>query len=247
MRKNFILTALLFLFINILGFANEKSKDIDVISILDKEREASYFILNFSSFTESKEIMDYINTNINKKGSATFIFNTKGIFDENGKAIYLEENTDFDENNSYKISIKYKIESLKNKSGIYIDSNISSQNEKNRYKYSIEFNKKFSVSDLMNIFSGKEFPNITDTNSTAIKSLKKEILYNNILIFKTDYQNKKGITTIYENGKYRKIIYNYTDDLNGTVKEYDTNGKLISEFILKDGEVIEKWEEKILL
>ena len=66
MRKNFILTALLFLFINILGFANEKSKDIDVISILDKEREASYFILNFSSFTESKEIMDYINTNINK-------------------------------------------------------------------------------------------------------------------------------------------------------------------------------------
>ena len=165
MRKNFILVTFLFLFINILGFANEKSKDIDVISILDKEREASYFILNFSSFTESKEIMDYINTNINKK---------------------------------------------------------------------------FSVSDLMNIFSGKEFPNITDTNSTAIKSLKKEILYNNILIFKTDYQNKKGITTIYENGKYRKIIYNYTDDLNGTVKEYDTNGKLISEFILKDGEVIEK-------
>ena len=225
MRKNFILVTFLFLFINILGFANEKSKDIDVISILDKEREASYFILNFSSFTESKEIMDYINTNINKKGSATFIFNTKGIFDEN---------------NSYKISIKYKIESLKNKSGIYIDSNISSQNEKNQYKYSIEFNKKFSVSDLMNIFSGKEFSNITDTNSTAIKSLKKEILYNNILIFKTDYQNKKGITTIYENGKYRKIIYNYTDDLNGTVKEYDTNGKLISEFILKDGEVIEK-------
>ena len=123
-RKNFILVTFLFLFINILGFANEKSKDIDVISILDKEREASYFILNFSSFTESKEIMDYINTNINKKGSATFIFNTKGIFDENGK--------------------------------------------------------------------------------------------------------------------YRKIIYNYTDDLNGTVKEYDTNGKLISEFILKDGEVIEK-------
>ena len=225
MRKNFILVTFLFLFINILGFANEKSKDIDVISILDKEREASYFILNFSSFTESKEIMDYINTNINKKGSATFIFNTKGIFDENGKAIYLEENTDFDENNSYKISIKYKIESLKNKSGIYIDSNISSQNEKNQYKYSIEFNKKFSVSD---------------TNSTAIISLKKEILYYNILIFKTDYQNKKGITTIYENGKYRKIIYNYTDDLNGTVKEYDTNGKLISEFILKDGEVIEK-------
>ena len=91
MRKNFILVTFLFLFINILGFANEKSKDIDVISILDKEREASYFILNFSSFTESKEIMDYINTNINKKGSATFIFNTKGIFDENGKAISLEE------------------------------------------------------------------------------------------------------------------------------------------------------------
>ena len=51
MRKNFILVTFLFLFINILGFANEKSKDIDVISILDKEREASYFILNFTSFT----------------------------------------------------------------------------------------------------------------------------------------------------------------------------------------------------
>ena len=37
-RKNFILVTFLFLFINILGFANEKSKDIDVISILDKER-----------------------------------------------------------------------------------------------------------------------------------------------------------------------------------------------------------------
>ena len=73
MRKNFILVTFLFLFINILGFANEKSKDIDVISILDKEREASYFILNFSSFTESKEIMDYINTNINKKPIAKSI------------------------------------------------------------------------------------------------------------------------------------------------------------------------------
>ena len=49
MRRNFILVTFLFLFINILGFANKKSKDIDVISILDKEREASYFILNFSS------------------------------------------------------------------------------------------------------------------------------------------------------------------------------------------------------
>ena len=150
----------------------------------------------------------------------------------------ISQNEYEDEDDKKILEIEQILKNREEKNNVKI--NISSQNEKNQYKYSIEFNKKFSVSDLMNIFSGKEFSNITDTNSTAIKSLKKEILYNNILIFKTDYQNKKGITTIYENGKYRKIIYNYTDDLNGTVKEYDTNGKLISEFILKDGEVIEK-------
>lgn len=124
--------------------------------------------------------------------------------------------------------------------------------------------KNILISTIFLLFSSFSFSN-ENTSATVIEHyasktviVKDKVKENNEISETKEYYsngkikketiiiNGEGSTkTYYENGKLEMLIPYKENKINGSVKRYDKEGKLLSETIYKDGVEIKKNSSKI--
>ena len=240
-RKNFIIVTLLFLFINILSFSNEKLPSINT-SINSMNPTYDETLKEYKIKSENTDLFyNYIKKMISEKGVATtYTKLEKGELiatDENNNIIFVEK---LPENISQKTTYfeSKQIYQVKNgKMLVNTDYVLDSDGEKTRIisetllKKSINGKNIFGIIDLMGDLSislEKTFANIE-----AYKSMIYD--ENNELIFSATYKNKKIEAESEVDGTFIKMTYVFEDNNfnKGTINLY-IDKKLFATVKVKD-------------
>ena len=240
-RKNFIIVTLLFLFINILSFTNEKLPSINTsINSINPVYDES--LKEYKIKSENTDLFyNYIQKKIGEKGVATtYTKLEKGELiatDENNNIIFIEK---LPENISQKTTYFESKQVYQVKNGkmlVNTDYVLDSDGEKTRIisetllKKSINGKNIFGIIDLMGDLS------ISLEKTFASIETYKSIIYdeNNELIFSATYKNKKIEAESEVDGTFIKMTYVFEDNNfnKGTINLY-IDKKLFATVKVKD-------------
>ena len=221
-RKNFILTILIFLFVNILSMAVENPTTLsDGLSLVDSAYQEA--LKDYKpNFENIDKIFDYIEKNIKEKGRAIFYSKLTQdkkemiVSDENNVVIYTE-----------------KIPEKLTEMTPYFEA---------KQIYQLKNGKTLSYSEMDTEMLGKKVKIKSDLNNTAknfysdTEYLKSEMYdENNNLILTMNYKNNKMIVEQQIEGNEVKMI-NYFDSSNPMSGKLETyiNGNLVSIMQIKN-------------
>ena len=261
MRKNFILTTLLFLLINILSFANKNLPAVNTnINSMNPTYDES--LKEYKIQAENTEkLYNYIEKTIKENGITTVFTKLESsnliATDENDNIIFTEK---IPENESKQVYQVKNGEMLVNS-----DYSLESNGEKTRIisetllKKSINGKNIFEVLDVMgdlNISSEKIFAKIENYKSKIYD------INNGELLFSTTYKNKKleaesqvdetfvKMTYTFDDNNFNKGTINLYMDNNlfttvriknslqeGEMKMFYPNGKVMATSIFKNGKL----------
>mgnify|MGYP000962292537 FL=1 len=251
-RKNFILTVLIFLFVNILSIAVENPTTLsDNLGLVDPAYQEA--LKDYKPNLENiNKMFSYIEKNIKNKGRA--IFYSK-LEKEKNQIIVTDENNNviFTEKIPEKLTemIPYfeckEIYQLKNgKTLNYSEMNTGMLEKKVKIKsetlMKVKLNKKDAIKSLNLINNLNNLPN--DIYSD-IEYLKFEVYdENNNLLQKMNYKNNKMTLDQDVEGNQAKMIYLFdnTNSISGRLETY-INGNLVSVMQIKNS--IPEGEAKI--
>ncbi|WP_336166161.1 toxin-antitoxin system YwqK family antitoxin [Fusobacterium polymorphum] len=240
-RKNFILNIILFLFINILSFSNEKLPNVNT-SINSMNPTYDESLKEYKIKLENTDLFyNYIKKMIDEKGVATaYTKLEKGELiasDENNNIIFIEK---LPENISQKTTYFESKQVYQVKNGkmlVNTDYVLDSDGEKTRIisetllKKSINGKIIFEIIDLMGDLS------ISLEKTFANVEAYKSMIYdeNNELIFSATYKNKKIEAESEVDGTFMKMTYVFENNNfnKGTVNLY-IDHKLFATVKVKD-------------
>ena len=240
-RKNFILNIILFLFINILSFSNEKLPNVNT-SINSMNPTYDESLKEYKIKLENTDLFyNYIQKKISEKGVATTHTKLeKGELiatDESNNIIFIEK---LPENISQKTTYFESKQVYQVKNGkmlVNTDYVLDSDGEKTRIisetllKKSINGKNIFGIIDLMGDLSislEKTFANIEAYKSDIYDE-------NDELIFSATYKNKKIEAESEVDGTFMKMTYVFEDNNfnKGTINLY-IDHKLFATVKVKD-------------
>ena len=240
-RKNFILTIILFLFISILGFSNEKLPNVNTsLNSINPTYDKS--LKEYKIKSENTDLFyNYIQKKIGEKGVATTYTKLENgnliATDENNNIIFIEK---LPENISEKTTYFESKQVYQVKNGkmlVNTDYVLDSDGEKTKIlsetllKKNITGKNIFGIIDLMGDLSislEKTFANIEAYKSDIYDE-------NDELIFSATYKNKKIQAESQVDGTFMKMTYMFEDNNfnKGTVNLY-IDHKLFATVKVKD-------------
>jgi len=240
-RKNFILNIILFLFINILSFSNEKLPNVNTsINSMNPTYDESLKEYKIKS-ENTDSFYNYIKKMISEKGTATVYTKLENgnliATDENNNVIFIEK---LPENISEKTTYFESKQVYQLKNGkMLVNTNyiLDSDGEKTKIlsetllKKNITGKNIFGIIDLMGDLSislEKTFANIEAYKSDIYDE-------NDELIFSATYKNKKIEAESEVDGTFMKMTYVFEDNNfnKGTVNLY-IDHKLFATVKVKD-------------
>ena len=240
-RKNFILNIILFLFINILSFSNEKLPNVNTsINSMNPTYDESLKEYKIKS-ENTDSFYNYIKKMISEKGTATVYTKLENgnliATDENNNVIFIEK---LPENISEKTTYfeSKQVYQLKNRK-MLVNTNyiLDSDGEKTKIlsetllKKNITGKNIFGIIDLMGDLS------ISLEKTFANVETYKSMIYdeNDKLIFSATYKNKKIEAESEVDGTFMKMTYVFEDNNfnKGTINLY-IDHKLFATVKVKD-------------
>ena len=240
-RKNFILTIILFLFITVLGFSNEKLPNVNTsINKMNPTYDESLKEYKIKS-ENTDSFYKYIRKMISEKGIATVYTKLEKdhliATDENNNVIFIEKlPEDISQKTTYFES--KQVYQLKN-GKMLVNTNyiLESDGEKTRIISETLLNKNitginiFGLIDLigdLSISLEKTFSNVETYKSNIYDE-------NDKLIFSATYKNRKLEAESEVDGTFMKMIYIFEDNNfnKGTVNLY-VDHKLLATVKVKD-------------
>ena len=240
-RKNFILNIILFLFINILSFSNEKLPNVNTsINSMNPTYDESLKEYKIKS-ENTDSFYNYIKKMISEKGTATVYTKLENgnliATDENNNVIFIEK---LPENISEKTTYFESKQVYQLKNGkMLVNTNyiLDSNGEKTKIlsetllKKNITGKNIFRIIDLMGDLSislEKTFVNVETYKSDIYDE-------NDELIFSATYKNKKIEAESEVDGTFMKMTYVFEDNNfnKGTINLY-IDHKLFATVKVKD-------------
>ena len=249
-RKNFILTMLMFLFINILSIAVENPTTLsDSLGLVDPAYQEA--LKDYKPNLDNiDKLFNYIEKNIKEKGRAIYYSKLdKGkseivISDEDNNIIYTEKMPEKLVEQTPYFEAK-QIYQLKNgKTLTYSEMNTEMLEKKVKMKSETLMKTKMNKKDAIKVL--KLAPDLTTSINNIFSNIEysKFELYdtNNNLLQRMNYKNNKMTIEQEVEGNKVKMIYLFdnTNSMSGKVEAYK-NGELISilqiKNLLPEGEV----------
>ena len=240
-RKNFILTIILFLFISILGFSNEKLPNVNTsLNSINPTYDKSLKEYKIKS-ENTDSFYNYIKKMISEKGTATVYTKLENgnliATDENNNVIFIEK---LPENISEKTTYFESKQVYQLKNGkMLVNTNyiLDSDGEKTKIlsetllKKNITGKNIFGIIDLMGDLSislEKTFANVETYKSDIYDE-------NDELIFSATYKNKKIEAESEVDNSFMKMTYTFEDSNfnKGTINIY-IDKKLLATVKVKD-------------
>jgi len=242
-RKNFILTVLIFLFVNILSMAVENPTTLsDGLSLVDPTYQEA--LKDYKPNLENiDKIFNYIEKNIKEKGRAIYYSKfEKGkseivVTDENNNIIYTEKMPEKLAEQTPYFEAK-QIYQLKNgKTLSYSEMDTELLGKKVKMKYETLMKTKMNKKDAIKVL--KLAPDLTTSVNNVFSNIEyfKFEVYdtNNNLLQRMSYRNNKMTIEQEVEGNQAKIIYLFdnTNSMSGKVEAYK-NDELISIIQIKN-------------
>ncbi|BEO91364.1 toxin-antitoxin system YwqK family antitoxin [Fusobacterium nucleatum] len=242
-RKNFILTVLIFLFVNILSIAVENPTTLsDSLGLVDPTYQEA--LKDYKPNLENiDKIFNYIEKNIKEKGRAIFYSKLEKakseviVTDENNNIIYIEKMPEKLIEMTPNLEMKQTYELKNGKTLEYSEMNTEMLGKKVKMKSETlrktKINKKDAIKSLNLINNLNNLPN--DIYSD-IEYLKFEVYdENNNLLQKMNYKNNKMTLEQDVEGDQVKMIYLFdnSNSISGKLETY-MNEKLFSTMQIKN-------------
>ena len=242
-RKNFILTVLMFLFVNILSMAVENPTTLsDGLSLVDPAYQEA--LKEYKPNLENiDKIFNYIEKNIKEKGRAIFYSKLeKGkseviVKDENNNIIYIEKIPEKLTEMTPNLEMKQTYELKNGKTLEYSEMNTEMLGKKVKMKSETLRKIKINKKDAIKVLGSLDNLNNPSYNVYSNIQYSKIEMYdeNNNLILTMNYKNNKMIVEQQIEGNKVKMI-NYFDSSNPMSGKLETyiNGNLVGIMQIKN-------------
>ena len=251
-RKNFILTILIFLFVNILSMAVENPTTLsDSLGLVDPTYQEA--LKDYKPNLENiDKIFNYIEKNIKEKGRAIFYSKLEKakseviVTDENNNIIYIEKMPEKLIEMTPNLEMKQTYELKDGKTLEYSEMNTEMLGKKVKMKSETLRKTKINKKDAIKVLGSLDNLNNPSNNIYSNIQYSKIGIYdeNNNLILTMNYKNNKMIVDQQIEGNKVKMI-NYFDSSNPMSGKLETyiNGNLVSIMQIKNS--IPEGEAKI--
>ena len=251
-RKNFILTVLIFLFVNILSMAVENPTTLsDSLGLVDLTYQEA--LKDYKPNLENiDKIFNYIEKNIKEKGRAIFYSKLeKGkseviVTDENNNIIYVEKIPEKLTEMTPNLEMKQTYELKNGKTLEYSEMNTEMLGKKVKMKSETLRKTKINKKDAIKVLGSLDNLNNPSNNIYSNIQYSKIEIYdeNNNLILTMNYKNNKMIIEQQLEGNKVKMInyFDNSDSMSGRLETY-INGNLVSVMQIKNS--IPEGEAKI--
>ena len=251
-RKNFILTILIFLFVNILSMAVENPTTLsDGLSLVDPTYQEA--LKDYKPNLENiDKIFNYIEKNIKEKGRAIFYSKLEKakseviVTDENNNIIYIEKMTEKLIEMTPNLEMKQTYELKDGKTLEYSEMNTEMLGKKVKMKSETLRKTKINKKDAIKVLGSLDNLNNPSNNIYSNIQYSKIEIYdeNNNLILTMNYKNNKMIIEQQLEGNKVKMInyFDNSDSMSGRLETY-INGNLVSVMQIKNS--IPEGEAKI--
>ena len=251
-RKNFILTILIFLFVNILSMAVENPTTLsDGLSLVDPTYQEA--LKDYKPNLENiDKIFNYIEKNIKEKGRAIFYSKLEKakseviVTDENNNIIYIEKMPEKLIEMTSNLEMKQTYELKNGKTLEYSEMNTEMLGKKVKMKSETLRKTKINKKDAIKVLRSLDNLNNPSNNIYSNIQYSKIEIYdeNNNLILTMNYKNNKMIIEQQlERNKVKMINYfDNSDSMSGRLETY-INGNLVSVMQIKNS--IPEGEAKI--
>ena len=251
-RKNFILTALIFLFVNILSMAVENPTTLsDGLSLVDPTYQEA--LKDYKPNLENiDKLFNYIEKNIKEKGRAIFYSKLEKakseviVTDENNNIIYIEKMPEKLIEMTPNLEMKQTYELKNGKTLEYSEMNTEMLGKKVKMKSETLRKTKINKKDAIKVLGSLDNLNNPSNNIYSNIQYSKIEIYdeNNNLILTMNYKNNKMIIEQQLEGNKVKMInyFDNSDSMSGRLETY-INGNLVSVMQIKNS--IPEGEAKI--
>ena len=251
-RKNFILTALIFLFVNILSMAVENPTTLsDGLSLVDPTYQEA--LKDYKPNLENiDKLFNYIEKNIKEKGRAIFYSKLEKakseviVTDENNNIIYIEKMPEKLIEMTPNLEMKQTYELKDGKTLEYSEMNTEMLGKKVKMKSETLRKTKINKKDAIKVLGSLDNLNNPSNNIYSNIQYSKIEIYdeNNNLILTMNYKNNKMIIEQQLEGNKVKMInyFDNSDSMSGRLETY-INGNLVSVMQIKNS--IPEGEAKI--
>ena len=251
-RKNFILTVLIFLFVNILSMAVENPTTLsDGLSLVDPTYQEA--LKDYKPNLENiDKLFNYIEKNIKEKGRAIYYSKfEKGkseivVTDENNNIIYTEKMPEKLIEMTPNLEMKQTYELKDGKTLEYSEMNTEMLGKKVKMKSETLRKTKINKKDAIKVLGSLDNLNNPSNNIYSNIQYSKIEIYdeNNNLILTMNYKNNKMIIEQQLEGNKVKMInyFDNSDSMSGRLETY-INGNLVSVMQIKNS--IPEGEAKI--
>ncbi|WP_338978537.1 toxin-antitoxin system YwqK family antitoxin [Fusobacterium polymorphum] len=251
-RKNFILTVLIFLFVNILSIAVENPTTLsDSLGLVDPTYQEA--LKDYKPNLENiDKLFNYIEKNIKEKGRAIYYSKLdKGkseivISDEDNNIIYIEKMPEKLIEMTSNLEMKQTYELKNGKTLEYSEMNTEMLGKKVKMKSETLRKTKINKKDAIKVLGSLDNLNNPSNNIYSNIQYSKIEIYdeNNNLILTMNYKNNKMTIEQEVEGNQAKMIYLFdnTNSMSGRLETY-INGNLVSVMQIKNS--IPEGEAKI--
>ena len=251
-RKNFILTVLIFLFVNILSIAVENPTTLsDSLGLVDPTYQEA--LKDYKPNLENiDKIFNYIEKNIKEKGRAIFYSKLEKakseviVTDENNNIIYIEKMPEKLIEMTPNLEMKQTYELKNGKTLEYSEMNTEMLGKKVKMKSETLRKTKINKKDAIKVLGSLDNLNNPSNNIYSNIQYSKIEIYdeNNNLILTMNYKNNKMIIEQQLEGNKVKMInyFDNSDSMSGRLETY-INGNLVSVMQIKNS--IPEGEAKI--
>ena len=242
-RKNFILTVLIFLFVNILSMAVENPTTLsDSLGLVDLTYQEA--LKDYKPNLENiDKIFNYIEKNIKEKGRAIFYSKLEKakseviVTDENNNIIYIEKMPEKLIEMTPNLEMKQTYELKNGKTLEYSEMNTEMLGKKVKMKSETLRKTKINKKDAIKVLGSLDNLNNPSYNVYSNIQYSKIEMYdeNNNLILTMNYKNNRIIMEQQVEGNKVKMI-TYFDNLNtmnGKMETYK-NDTLVSSMQIKN-------------
>lgn len=242
-RKNFILTVLIFLFVNILSMAVENPTTLsDSLGLVDLTYQEA--LKDYKPNLENiDKIFNYIEKNIKEKGRAIFYSKLEKakseviVTDENNNIIYIEKMPEKLIEMTPNLEMKQTYELKNGKTLEYLEMNTEMLGKKVKMKSETLRKTKINKKDAIKVLGSLDNLNNPSYNVYSNIQYSKIEMYdeNNNLILTMNYKNNRIIMEQQVEGNKVKMI-TYFDNLNtmnGKMETYK-NDTLVSSMQIKN-------------